>query len=157
MFNYVFIICLYTVLGVNFTTVPPPDDQNTLSFCLKGDGSSGEPIRAFCSWAMGSFLILPRVNIDSRNGEHVSLSVTNDRLAMYGIEIGNASTHGEIFTLPLLITPSSAINGSAIGCSEEGISSTNITFIASKLALLFYIMFYTIYNNYSTFGSIGII
>ena len=77
-------------------------------------------------------IILPQVNIGLPNGENVSLSLEDDDLATFGIETGSLNTTGGIHTLPLLITPRPAINGSTIGCSEGRISSTKITFIASK-------------------------
>jgi hypothetical protein len=116
-------------MGVNFT-VPAADSQSTLLFCLNGHGSSGEQIRAFCSWSMGSLGILPRVNIGLPNGTKVFLTVRDIHLAIYGIQTGNVSTTGGVHTLSLFITPGLAINGSAIGCSEARIPSTKTTFIA---------------------------
>ena len=81
---------------------------------------------------MSPYGILPQLKFGLPNGDNVSLAVGDDCLLMYSIETGNTSMTCGIHTLPFVIAPGPAINGSTIGCSEWGIPSTNTTFKASK-------------------------
>jgi hypothetical protein len=103
-----------------------------LTFC-SNSGESGDTPTITCSWTASSFL--PRWIFYLRNGTSKSISGKNkEGLSEFCMQcqeenllLNNTGSHEFVCRIIRYCT---AINDVTVSCEEEGVSSTNVTFLA---------------------------